>query len=408
MKVLQVYEKPVPLESPGARAAGGVHAYLATLIGGLEARGWQVPTLRLARPGTAPEVLAGPPYTLASASLRPSPGTRRGLARLLEREAPDVVHIHSLFHAVGPGLLDWLARAVPVVCTLHEVAPLCFWKTRLMSNGRLCDRAVGIGCLTCGCYRIGGAAPPLKDLARIALQGRHLDAHRRLPCVVVPSRFMADQLALNRFDGARVRVVPHPSPLVPTAAPGPPVPRRLLFVGRLTAGKGVRLLLEALARLRAPGWQAVLVGEGPLAADLARRIEAMGLAPRVRLAGGVEAEALADHYREASVVVMPSVAPESFGLAGLEAMAHGRPVVAFPSGGVTEWLEDGVTGLLAARGDAGALAAALDRLLADPALAGRLGANGAAAAARRFGLDAHLDRILALYAERRTAMASRA
>ena len=405
MKILHVYEKPVPLEEAHASAGGGVHSYLRALCGGLEQRGCRIATVRFVRRGSEQERREGPHYVLGSSSIRPSPGTRRALEQVLEREAPDVVHLHSLFYAIGPGLLGWLARSAPVVCTLHEVSPLCFWRTRVMSSGRLCDRAVGLGCLTSGCYRVGGAGEPLPDLVRIAVHGGHLEAYRRLPLLIVPSRYLLEQLRINRFPLERVRVVPHPTPFAP-AAPGPEAdPGLVLFVGRLTAEKGVGVLLDALERLRAPRWQAAIVGDGALAGELARRIEAAGLGARVRLTGALDRAALADHYRAASLVVVPSIAPESFGLTGLEALAHARPVVAFPSGGVTEWLEDGVTGLLAARGDAGELAARIDRLLADPALRRRLGGNGAELVRRRFGLEAHLDRVLELYAERRAARA---
>jgi len=403
MKILQVYEKPLSAGGPRPAAVGGVETYLATLIQGLESRGSTVSTLRFVRRGAEVPPASGRHYVLEGSSLRPAPGLKRALQVILEREQPDVVHLHSVFYALGPGLLRWLGARKPLAMTLHEVSPLCFWRTRVMSSGRLCDRAVGAGCLTCGCYRPGGAAPLAQDLVRIAFHGRHLEEYRRLPLLIVPSRYMAEQLAINAFESGRVRVVPLPSPFPPAAAPPDPGRNRILFVGRLTPGKGVRELIESLARLRAENWEALLLGEGELLDETRRRIEAAGLAGRVRVEGPCTRERLAEHYRSASVVVFPSMAPESFGLVGLEAMAHARPVVAFAAGGVTEWLEHGRTGLAAPRGDVAGLAAHLDRLLEDAPLRRRLGENALAAARGRFALEPHLDRIVALYEERRAA-----
>ena len=102
--------------------------------------------------------------------------------------------------------------------------------------------------------------------------------------------------------------------------------------------------------------------------------------------GGVEAL-----YARAAVVVCPSVWNEPFGLVGLEAMAHSRPVAAFAVGGVPEWLTDGETGFLAPRRDTAALGAAVERLLRDPELAARLGRGGRRSLETRFSRERHMD-----------------
>jgi glycosyltransferase involved in cell wall biosynthesis len=189
------------------------------------------------------------------------------------------------------------------------------------------------------------------------------------------------------------------APLFPSLiAPEPsPVPERgpVVFSGRVTPAKGVGTFLRAMATLDAP---AEVCGDGwwlPQARRLAARLKIAG---RVIFRGWLDPGELEAAYRRARVVVVPSHWPEPFGLVGIEAMSHGRPVVGAATGGIPEWLEDGSTGTLVAPGDAAALGSAVGRLLADPALARSLGERGAERVAARFNRDLYLDAISLAYA----------
>jgi glycosyltransferase involved in cell wall biosynthesis len=96
------------------------------------------------------------------------------------------------------------------------------------------------------------------------------------------------------------------------------------------------------------------------------------------------------------VAVVPSVVDEAFCYSALEAIASGRPVVAFDGGGVPELVIDGETGVLARTGDVDGLATGISRLLANRVLRGRLGSNGRAHA-MQFGIPRHVERLEALY-----------
>jgi len=112
-----------------------------------------------------------------------------------------------------------------------------------------------------------------------------------------------------------------------------------------------------------------------------------------RFTGWVSGDARVDLIRRASVVAVPSLWPEPFGLSGLEAGIHGVPAVAFDVGGIREWLRDGVNGVLVReRGDAIAMGRALAAVLGDAAALRRLG-EGATTIARELSIEAHLARI---------------
>jgi glycosyltransferase involved in cell wall biosynthesis len=180
-------------------------------------------------------------------------------------------------------------------------------------------------------------------LARRVLAGARL--------VVAASTALADSAKLL---GARdVRVIPGGVDLPPEVGEEADPPE-VLYAGRLSAEKGVLELVEA-----AKGMNLVVAGDGPLRQQV----------PGAR--GFVRHDELQILYARAAVVACPS-RREGFGVACLEAMAHGRPVVATGVGGLRDLVVDGETGILVPARNARALRAALKRLLADPELRRRL------------------------------------
>lgn len=163
---------------------------------------------------------------------------------------------------------------------------------------------------------------------------------------------------------------------LPEASPSP-ASGPVVSVGRLIADKGMDVVIRACARLRRP---LVIAGAGPERGPLEALARARGA--DVRFAGHAERDGLAALYRAASVVVLAALRGEGLPNVLLEAMAHGRPVVATPCAGTRDLLEDGVNGLLVPPGDAAALAGALERLALDPSLASRLAAAGRATSER--------------------------
>jgi glycosyltransferase involved in cell wall biosynthesis len=153
----------------------------------------------------------------------------------------------------------------------------------------------------------------------------------------------------------------------------------VLYAGRLSPEKGIEELVAA-----ADGLKLVVAGDGPLRA---RVPGALGFVPHGELEG---------LYARAAVVACPS-RREGFGVACLEAMAHARPVVATDVGGLRDLVVDGETGLVVPPRDPAALRAALDRLLADPALRRRLGSAGRRRAQERFSWDVVTEATVAAY-----------
>ncbi len=180
--------------------------------------------------------------------------------------------------------------------------------------------------------------------------------------------------------------------------------RLLLSVGRLEENKGFHVLAAALAELKAragsgAGWRWVLVGDGPYRPRIAGAIDAAGLASQVHLAGRVAESELAGWYAAADVFVHPTLY-EGSSLVTLEAMAHGKAVVATRAGGLPDKVRPGETGWLVEPGAASALAGALAESLAAPAgTLAALGAAGRRLVEEAFAWPVVAAQLEALYAE---------
>lgn len=180
---------------------------------------------------------------------------------------------------------------------------------------------------------------------------------------------------------------------------GVPPERPLIgTVGRLEERKGTMTLVEAAARLAAgavPDVEIVVAGDGPLRAELARCAESLGIADRVRLLG--DRSDVREVLAALDVFVLPS-RTEGMSNALLEAMAMELPVVATAVGGTPEVIVAEASGLLVPSDDAAALAQAVERLVAAPELAVRLGGEARRRVEERYGVRAMVSRLEDIYA----------
>jgi glycosyltransferase involved in cell wall biosynthesis len=283
------------------------------------------------------------------------------LVRLLRRERPDILHASSSKAGVLGRLAAWVAGVPIRIFTVHGWAFSAYsglagsayrWADRLarpLTTVTICvsenERAAGIRARTCSAERT----------------------------VVIRNAAPLDGASRARHDGAR--------PL-------------LVAVGRLKAPKDFVTLVRALRLLR-PGFEALIVGDGPDRPTLESEIRRLHLEDRVRLTG--ERHDVPDLLAAADVFVLSSES-EGLPVSVLEAMATGLPVVASRVGGLPELIVDGETGLLVEPRDPDALAAALERLVADRALRRELGAAGRAYAEAHFDPESFARAHVNLYA----------
>jgi glycosyltransferase involved in cell wall biosynthesis len=175
-------------------------------------------------------------------------------------------------------------------------------------------------------------------------------------------------------------------------------PRMIFACRQLFPRKGIRFLIEAVAKLRPkyPDISLIIAGDGFERPVLEKLAQDRGLADRTQFLGWVANKNLPQYFRSCAVSVIPSL-EEGFGIPAAEAMGCDAPVVASDAGGLPEVVEDGVTGFVVPKGDTDALTDAIDRLLADAELRSKMGKAGRARALARFDWDRTVEQFSRVY-----------
>ncbi len=313
------------------------------------------------------------------------------LREILETERPDIIHIHQTENPHVPAEAHAWGPAVQSVLNHNFYCP--GGAHRLPLLGRACGRTLGPGCLASAFLTHCNSVRPARLLESYSRSRRMLENSRELPLVVL-SRYQKEQFIRSGRAPESMHVLA-PFTTLPPLAP-PPKPNTVLFVGRLVKEKGLDKLIRALSHLP-PAVRLLVSGNGPEAGSAAVLVRRLELDGRVEFLGWKDGEALGRCYAEASVVAVPSVWPEPFGLVGTEAMSWARPVVAFDVGAIPEWLEDGATGFLVPPGNVRALAERIGYLLGHEAEAHAMGVEGRRRVERDFGCDRYVTRLLDLY-----------
>lgn len=173
-------------------------------------------------------------------------------------------------------------------------------------------------------------------------------------------------------------------------------PVKILFLGRLGPAKGIGDLLDSFEIIRhRDDWQATLAGDGAVT-ETGILVERLGLSKRVKVPGWLEDDGVTAELQAADVLVLPSLV-ENLPMCVVEAFAHGLAVVCTPVGALPEIVEHERTGLLVPARNGSALASALERLLTDPPLRARLGAQARAEHAIRFEIGAYVDKLVGVW-----------
>lgn len=310
---------------------------------------------------------------------------RSAIARILARGF-DVVNFHNISLVGGLGALS-MGHPALTVYTLHEHWLLCpthiFWKNQQQA----CDKAECIRC----CLRSG--IPP--QIWRYTAQRDRALAHVDL--ILSPSEYTARR---HREGGiqAPIRVLPTYSGLAPDLSlPGPePGARpRFLFVGRVTASKGIDHLVRVFTKL--PQYDLDVAGTGDLLESLKREA---ARCPWIRFLGAVQRSELPTIYRRSIATILPSKAPEVFPLTILESLACGTPAIASEAGGSPEAILQSGAGFVY-RDDEG-LIAALRRIAEEPGLRASLSQRGRDAYKAAYTEERYLSEYLSLCREQLT------
>lgn len=273
--------------------------------------------------------------------------TMRDVGAILSRFRPDVIHTHNTFPLVSPSLY-WASarRHVPVVQTLHNFRLLCP-QAMLLREGKVCEDCVGKapwrGAVR-RCYR--GSLPQSATLVSMLMLHRGLGTYTsKVTRYIALNDFCREVFVRGGLPANRLCVKPN---FVADPGAGSVTRAGFLYVGRLSAEKGIATLADALGT--SSGLQCEVVGSGPDAGTI-------GSLANAKMAGWQQGPHIVERMKSSLALVMPSLWYENFPRTLVEAFACGLPVIASRLGAMAALIRDGETGLLFNPGDARDLAA---------------------------------------------------
>lgn len=351
---------------------------------------------------------------------------KQALARYLAEHKPDVAHVHNFFPVLTPAIYDACIEAgVRVVQTLHNYRTLCA-NALLMRDGQICERCVQgspyWGAFY-GCYR-GSRLGSLVVAHSVAYHRKQATWKTKVDRFIALTEFGRQKFVSAGFPADKLCVKPnfaedpladgfkdsvnnnfpidaphsHPNPL--TEGEGikcgrffRPNPKPLssqpfaLFVGRLSAEKGLGTLLQAW---QSTGFPLKIVGEGEQPATAPANVEFLGKQTKDQVYALM---------RQASFLLMPSEWYETFGLVLVEAFANGLPVICSRLGGMAEIVADYVTGLHFEAGNAEDLATKIQWALANPEAIASMGQAARVEYEAKYTPEINYRQLMAIYQE---------
>jgi len=395
---------------------GGAEAYMLDLRDLQQQNGDTVACFAMAHPENEPSEysdffpprleLNPPPAGMmgrlrAAGRILYSPAARAGMAEVLDRFRPDVVHLHNIYHHLSPSILRPLVeRSIPSVMTLHDYKLACP-TYRFLAHGEPCTACSGARFHHAVLKRCNGGSLPASLLNAIeSTVHSWSSAYAPVQHFIAPSQFLFDQMSKAGIFPERLVHLPHyvdPDLYPRKSAPG----GGILYAGRLSFEKGVNVLIRAAAEAQL---SLEIAGDGPDRQKLETLTSELG-ATRIRFHGHLAKKELGSWIEQSAVVALPSQWYENQPLVVLEAYACAVPVVGSALGGIPELVEDGVTGRLVPPGAWERWTEALRDLIQEPERCFAMGQQARRFAEERFSRERHLNSLYATYrsAQKRVA-----
>ncbi len=311
---------------------------------------------------------------------------------LLEKERPDIVHFHNIYHQLTPSIIK-VARdfGCKTVLTAHDYKISCP-SYAMLRDGKVCDACITGSVFNAFKYRCYEGSASKSLLLSLEATWQHIAKnYQAIDVIISPSEFLKGvikhTLPHSRID-VIVNGIDDSQPLNDIEDLG-----YLLFVGRVSREKGIETLARAhqLMRNKIP---LKIVGNGPIYNELIKQF------PEAEFLGYVQqGEGLDKLIKHARAIIVPSECNENCSMSVLEAMSFARPIVGSRIGGIPEQIRDGIDGALFEPGNAQELADVLDDLAANPEKAKQMGLNAHDRLCGKYAMRDHMAALLKLYDE---------
>lgn len=319
-----------------------------------------------------------------------SPFGTRTVSQLIREHQPDLVHIHELYPFFSPWILNECRNyGVPVVMTCHDYRLTCPIATH-QRNGKVCERCLGgleYWCFLKNCRN--NIFESLAYATRSYLSTKFRQYQDNVTMFIALSHFAKRRLINAGFAADRIAVVPNMVTL-PDQATDASKGEYASYIGRISAEKGIDTLLSVA--LQFPELRLKLAGHGPIMTELSRKS-----INNASFVGQLDQAELTSFYRKARFVVVPSKWFEGCPMVMLEAMSHGLPLIASRIGGLSEIVDDGVTGFLFEPGNVDDLTEKMRQLWEYPELSQQMGNAGREKMIREYSEQVYYRRLMQVY-----------
>ncbi len=317
----------------------------------------------------------------------------RAFGRLLDDHRPDIIHCHNIYGSLTTSILvEAQRRGIPAIMTAHDAKLVCP-SYLCLDHGEVCEACQSrryYHCLLKRCHKSSLVASAIYTAE--SYFNKWLKRWEILKQVITPSRFLKSLLEKSGYPADWITYLPNAvdvKSFAPAFTPGD----YILYAGRLSKEKGVLTLLEAL---KGTGIPMRIAGDGPVRTD-AERFVADHKLPDVRFEGYQSGESLANLFRGAAFLAIPSEWYENAPMTVLEAFAHGKPVLGANIGGVSELVRSGETGVLFEPRNVDQLRSSLKSFWAGKSELEEMGRNARGLVEQQFSLERHCEGLMAIY-----------
>ncbi len=319
---------------------------------------------------------------------------RSEVVKVIQTEKPDLIHIHDIGN---PQIAKIALRFAPVLQSVFNHSFYCPGGQKYLPSMRvICEKKLGLGCFSSAFSTHCNSVRPNVLFLSYLRSHRMMQLNRDLQFLVL-SQYQFDELIKNGCPPENIQILSPFTDIPQVSEMQEETPEKiLLFTGRITKQKGLTALLKAVKSIQS-SFRLIVDGDGPALEEAKIFAREAGLNNKVSFVGWASPADHSQNYRKASVVIVPSLWPEPFGMVGIEAMSYGKPVVAFDVGGIPEWLEEGKTGFLIPSGDLKQMAEKIEILLNQPDLSFLMGQEGKKKVEAEFSRGIFTSRLLKIY-----------
>jgi glycosyltransferase involved in cell wall biosynthesis len=324
-------------------------------------------------------------------------GAIKNIRAIIKKHSPDICHIHNLQNSF---ITEYLIKTMPCVRSIHDPRLYCFTNWKLLPDNSICPYPLGPECVKQGCIS-SGIIPQNSFDKNAKWVLRNFKVHKKMSVIICESRAQIECMIGNGFSPEQIAWLPNFTPIRHKTEVEEflrkhfnPEEKIVLFVGRASYEKGIRVLVDACKYLKSK-CKVVIITAGPLLEDI--KAQALAYHGLIEVIPGLSYEETRKYYARSSVIVIPSVWLENFCLVGLEAYANMKPVIGSRIGGIKDWLKENETGWFFEPGNARELAKKINQALENPLQLQQMGKAAYERVCNYYNGEKYISRLIEIY-----------